>query len=676
MNITHVAKLQFALSLWFRRLAVLSSCFSILCLLSDEAEIGSKKIQFFETKIRPVLVDACFKCHSKEKNKSKGGLLVDSRNALLNGGENGPAIEPGNAAASLLFTAIQYGDENLQMPPDDPLTPEQIKDFEIWINEGAHFPEGALPSSSNKKPWWDRIPPESLLPLEISPQAAIDKYILDALRIKNILPAPSATESAWLRRITLDLAGRPPTPAERNHFLFNPFTDRKEGYVDYLKQTDCYKEQQIEEFNWLLMDGKGSDFKSYLETAFTESKRWDEIFKEIILADYANESAKGAPAFIKERVRDIDRLTNDVSVRFFGVNISCAQCHDHPNVADWTQARYYGMKSFFSRTFENGGFIAEREYGQVSYKNTDGDTLKASLQFLEGDVLTEKVTTWTDEKRKDEKARLEALKKEKKPVPPPSNSRRARLVESGLSEGQVDYFARAIVNRIWYRLMGAGLVEPLDQLHGDNDPSHPELLQWLSRWFIKNDYDLNGLIRGIVLSQAYQRSSAWEGGERPAENLYAVANIRVMTPRQYAATLLIGATSTEEWNMVEPDSTLHAEKLKKALGKLDKIKKWFDRPAEDFYFSVDEALQLSNDEEVQKLLFNSENSGIITELSKQSDVQQSIRATYQHLYHRPPSTQELETLESFLNTEKDLLAKQFKSMVWALLTSPESRLNH
>ncbi len=95
---------------------------------------------------------------------------------------------------------------------------------------------------------------------------------------------------------------------------------------------------------------------------------------------------------------------------------------------------------------------------------------------------------------------------------------------------QAGYFARAIVNRLWHRLMGIGLVEPLDQMHGDNDPSHPELLQWLSHWFIEHDYDLNGLIRGIVLSQAYQRSSAWESAERPAKHLYAVANIRVLTP--------------------------------------------------------------------------------------------------------------------------------------------------
>ncbi len=116
------------------------------------------------------------------------------------------------------------------------------------------------------------------------------------------------------------------------------------------------------------MDGKKGKLKPYLQTALGESRAWDQIFKEIILADYSNVSSEGAAEFIKDRVRDIDRLTNDVSVRFFGVNISCAQCHDHPNVTDWTQARYYGMKSFFGRTFENGGFVAEKEYGQVSYK--------------------------------------------------------------------------------------------------------------------------------------------------------------------------------------------------------------------------------------------------------------------------------------------------------------------
>ncbi len=671
---------QKSLCMLLLQLKVIAFLFALLTLIPalpiQAAELADETA-FFENNIRPILVDSCYKCHSIKKNKSKGGLFLDSRQGLMKGGDNGPAIKPGHSAESLLISAINYEDEDLQMPPDDPLTPEQMGHFETWINGGAVFPDRLIASSKNAESWWDEIEPESLLPLSSKPEEVIDHYTLQKLRIQSLIPAPPATETAWLRRITLDLAGRPPTPSERNDYLFNPSKTRKEEFVNYLSQTSCFLEQQIEEFNWLLMDGKKGKLKPYLQTALGESRAWDQIFKEIILADYSNVSSEGATEFIKDRVRDIDRLTNDVSVRFFGVNISCAQCHDHPNVTDWTQARYYGMKSFFGRTFENGGFVAEKEYGQVTYKNTQGDTLKASLQFLEGDAIKETLSNWTDEKRKSEKALLESLKKEKKPVPPPVYSRRSRLVEAGLAEGQAGYLARAIVNRLWHRLMGTGLVEPLDQMHGDNDPSHPELLQWLSLWFIEHDYNLNGLIRGIVLSQAYQRSSAWESAERPAKHLYAVANIRVLTPRQYATALLMGVTSPSDWqNNPDPSSPQHEESLKKAFKDLSKVRSWFERPTETFHFSVEEALQLSNGEEVQSILFDSSAVGLLNTLTEERDLDHCIQQAYLHIYHRTPTEEEAQLLKSFLNVGKETFPTQLKSMVWALLTSPESRLNH
>ena len=662
-------------SLKFQTMAIITLLVS-LCLPSIEGSEQANDATFFESKIRPVLVESCFKCHSQERNKSKGGLVLDSRKELVSGGDTGPAIKPGHASDSLLITAIKYGDEDLQMPPDDPLTPEQIKNFETWIDTGAAFPEGIQTDAKDDQSWWNEFKPDSLISIESPPEETIDHYILKKLKNTNLIPAPSTTDSAWIKRITLDLAGRPPTPSERNHFLFNGAKDRKETYIDYLIQSPWFIEQQIDEFNWLLMDGKEGELKSYLETAIHESRSWDQIFKDVILADYTNDSAKGAPGFIKERVRDIDRLTNDVSVRFFGVNISCAQCHDHPNVSDWTQARYYGMKSFFGRTFENGGFVAEKEYGQVSYKNNEGDTLEASLQFLEGAALNEPSIEWTDEKRKAEKALLETLKKEKKPVPLPSYSRRAQLVEAGLAEEQRGYFARAIVNRVWHRLMGSGLVEPLDQMHGDNDPTHPELLFWLSQWFMQNDYDLNGLTRGIVLSRAYQRSSAWEMGERPDENLYAAANIRALSPSQYAATLLLGISSPDDWSDLEPDTAEHREQLTGTLSNLTKTASWFERATDNFHFSVDEALQLSNGEAVQSVLFQSKKRDLVASLAEETDQSICIQKAYQHLYHRLPNNEESVALKSFLSVDHTQLMKQLKSMVWALLTSPESRLNH
>src|SRR5262249_45748202 len=128
-------------------------------------------------------------------------------------------------------------------------------------------------------------------------------------------------------------------------------------------------------------------FRDYLRGAVADNRPWDRIFREIMLADDADPGAKGASEFLRSRVKDLDRLTTDVSSVFFGVNISCAQCHDHPLVADWKQDHYYGMKSFFARTVESGRYLAERDFGAVKYTPHKGQEKLAPVMFLTGTTV-------------------------------------------------------------------------------------------------------------------------------------------------------------------------------------------------------------------------------------------------------------------------------------------------
>src|SRR4029079_13830095 len=121
--------------------------------------------------------------------------------------------------------------------------------------------------------------------------------------------------------------------------------------------------------------------------ALAANKPWDRIFRELMLPDEADPAMKGAADFIRARVADTDKLTNDVSVAFFGVNVSCAQCHDHPLVKDWTQDHFYGMKAFLVRTYDAGGSLAERAFGQVKYKANKGPEKLAPMMFLTGAKL-------------------------------------------------------------------------------------------------------------------------------------------------------------------------------------------------------------------------------------------------------------------------------------------------
>ena len=143
----------------------------------------------------------------------------------------------------------------------------------------------------------------------------------------------------------------------------------------------------------MLTAGEKGSLREYLVKAVGETASWDRIFRELMLPDQTDKDKKAAAEYLRARVKDSDRLTVDVSSTFFGVNISCAQCHDHPLVTDWKQDHFYGMKSFFDRSFVNGrgdaGFLGEHGYGSVKFKTTEGVERQAKLMFLSGRKVDE-----------------------------------------------------------------------------------------------------------------------------------------------------------------------------------------------------------------------------------------------------------------------------------------------
>src|SRR5262249_40674833 len=208
---------------------------------------------------------------------------------------------------------------------------------------------------------------------------------------------------------------------------------------------------------------------------------------------------------------------------FFGVNISCAQCHDHPLVADWKQDHYYGLKSFFARTVESGTYLAERDFGAVKYTPHKGKEKVAPVMFLTGKTVD--VPGLKEPSREEQQKDRDGVgpgKKATQPPPAPSFSVRAKLVELALEPGEREFFARALVNRVWYRLFGQGLVMPLDQMHSANPPSHPGLLEWLARDLAAHGYDLRRPGRGLGLSNAYPPGRRRGGGDAPPAHPFAV----------------------------------------------------------------------------------------------------------------------------------------------------------
>ena len=518
---------------------------------------------------------------------------------------------------------------------------------------------------------------EELLPADTPVEQAIDHYIDARLERAAVSPAPPADDANLLRRTALDLVGRIPSAAEARAYVESNDSDKRLQLVERLLASPAFVRQQTAEFDALLMDGTKSSLKEYLARAFRENRPWDNMFRDMIAGEPDDTKQQGAIRFVASRAKDQDKLTVDTSVLFFGVNVSCAKCHDHPLVSDWKQDHYYGMLSFFGRTFEVGEFFGEREYGNVSFKTVEGESKDARLMFLTGTLIDEPPAAEPDAAaKKDEKKRIDELKKNKEPPPPPSYSRRAALVEAALADEQSEFFARAIVNHVWNRFFGRGLVNPVDQMHSENPASHPELLAWLARDVKSHGYDLTRLIRGMVLSQAYARSSRWDSADkRPPDALFAVALVRPLKPWQYGTSLLLAAQNPDALPAGMP-----AEEFDKRMESLENAGRGlcsqFEVPAADFQVSVDEALLFSNGQKMAGELLRDGNDRLLAKLADCEDDRSAAETAIWNVFSRPPAEEEREALTAFLAQRADRSAEARKQLLWALLTSSECRFNY
>src|SRR4051794_21430992 len=231
------------------------------------AEPTADQAKFFETKVRPLLAENCYKCHAEKKQK--GHLRLDSLQAALKGGETGPAIVPGDVSKSLLVKAIEYQDEKLQMPPDDKLAPEQMKLLTDWVAMGAPWPKASgssgplgAPLGKGKKrviadedrKFWSFQPVKDPVPPTVEDAGTwcrnpIDFFILAKLKSEGLTPAPEAARLTLIRRATFDLTGLPPTAQEVEAFLADKSADAYEKLVDRLLASPHYGQRYAR--HWL-----------------------------------------------------------------------------------------------------------------------------------------------------------------------------------------------------------------------------------------------------------------------------------------------------------------------------------------------------------------------------------------------------------------------------------------
>jgi hypothetical protein len=517
-----------------------------------------------------------------------------------------------------------------------------------------------------------------LLPADRPIPSVIDHYINRELREQEIPPAPLADDATLLRRLTLDLNGRIPTAAEYSAYLASTDPQKKEKLVDRLMASPAFIRHLVEDLDAMLVvpgannrRGSTGSVREYLTRAIKENRGWDKIYRDLLLADDKQE--KGSAAFLKARVKDQDRLTTDVSVLFYGVNISCAQCHDHPLVDDWKQEHFYGLKSFLARTYEQGPFLGERDAGVVSFKTPKNENKTARMMFLTGKVID--APGMVAEPKGKNKEQAKKNDKNAEPPPAPKFSARAKLIEVSLEADQRHFFAKNLVNRMWHRLYGVGLVSPIDQMHSENPPTHPELLDWLARDTANHGYDLRRLIRGLVLSDAYARASQYPGEKQPDAQFFAMARLRPLTPMQLVTSIRVGAASPEFLA-----GSLKTEELEKRIENLEAGGRGFasllEQPRDDFQISVLEALLFSNSDRVQKEFLSDSGDRLIGTLKTEKNLDRVADLLFTNLLIRKPTPEEKGAVMDYLNARKDRPVEALRQVTWALITSAEFRFNY
>jgi Protein of unknown function (DUF1549)/Protein of unknown function (DUF1553)/Planctomycete cytochrome C len=476
----------------------------------------------YQRDVHPILAARCLTCHSQEKRS--GGLSLATYADVLEGGRSGAAIRPGTGAASLLVQRIT-GEVEPAMPLRLPaLGAGEIAVIRSWIDEGAR----ATPASAAARPKW-----EAPLALERPPvpdtvwprwSAPLDRFVSAYLATRNS-PEPTLVDDAvFARRAYLDIWGLLPPPGDVQAFISDAEPDKRATLVErLLADNDQYAQHWISFWNDLLRNDEGANYYSetasrrsiteWLLAALKSDLRYDEFVKKLLNPVLPQDpegflvgvnwrgvvSASQTPAM---------QAAQNTAQIFLGVNLKCNACHDS-FISKWKLKDAYAMASFFSE--------------------------EAKLQLYRCDVA------------QDQYAGPAFLFRELDRAAPPSLADRRATAAAIFTDPRNGRLPRTLVNRVWQRLFGRGLVENADEM--DGEPWNPALLDWLAIDFVEHGYDIKHLIATIVSSRAYQMPAVARRGEPSRTYVFGGPEIRRLTAEQFADAI---ASITGDWHVYQP----------------------------------------------------------------------------------------------------------------------------
>lgn len=480
----------------------------------------------YARQVHPILAARCLVCHSGEKRS--GGLSLAAYDDVLAGGRAGAAVKPGAGAASLLVRRVS-GEMQPVMPLGmPPLAPAEVALIRSWIDQGAR----ATPTSPPARARWE--PPLELTRPVVPPvsrpgwDAPLDRFVA-AYQVRRGIPeAPVVADALFARRVYLDVWGLLPTPEALAAFVNDRAPGKRERLIDTLLAGDRnYAGHWITFWNDLLRNDEGVNYAGsrksiteWLLGALESNLPYDRFVTRLL-----NPAAEGDPdGFLvgvnwrgdisASQTPAMQAAQNSAQV-FLGVNLKCNSCHDS-FISRWKLKDAYSLAAYFSNEQKLPMYRCDAATGQ----------------FAEAGFLYPELN--------------------RAPASMALAGRRAAAAAI-FTDPRNGRLPRTVVNRVWQRLLGRGIVEPVDEM--DAEPWSPELLDWLAGDFAAHGYDLKHLLRTVLRSRAYQLAAVARRGEPPREYVFRGPEIRRLTGEQFADAI---GTITGEWRTREVPGARHA----------------------------------------------------------------------------------------------------------------------
>lgn len=525
---------------------------TICVMMSVPAELNAEDaasagMEFFERKIRPILIQHCYECHSSDSKNVKGGLLLDTREVTLAGGESGPTVVPGKLDESLILDALRY--ESFEMPPSGRLSDTVIADFEKWIAMGAPDPregqtvrpEAPVIDIEQARDFWAFQPPTRHRPPEVADDAFIsrplDAFVLARLESAGLKPNPVADRRTLARRVYLTATGLPPASQQIDSFVTSTSPTAYPELIDQVLGSPHFGERLAR--MWLDVSRYAEDqahivgnngsllypnaylYRDWVIQSFNQDMPYDDFLRmqlaaDLIVPEDTNQHvALGfiglGPKYYRRNDPEVmaeewENQVDTVSRGLLGLTVACARCHDHKYDPIPTTDYYALAGVFASTTMFNRPLDAEREKGGNGEAKKPVDAVHI--------VKDGKPTDLNVQIRGDVKNKGELVQRAFPQIffPEPAapftqGSGRLELADQIVRRDN-PLTARVIVNRVWALLFGQPIVgTPSNFGILGEPPTHPELLDDLSVRFMENGWSIKWLCREILLSTTWRQSS-------------------------------------------------------------------------------------------------------------------------------------------------------------------------